>query len=147
MYKSYILLPSLTKTFCSCGAIVKDAPFEQNLSAPAPPKGPDGKPAAALPRLSIKPGTDAFVEKPRFELVQGLAPFSAGPEIPAASTGLQGGEASPLEAPDSFTLELPEGRRRLPGRALFPQAGLFRLRRHTGTVAGGGIGKHRSIRS
>ncbi|GHV93269.1 hypothetical protein AGMMS50268_37720 [Spirochaetia bacterium] len=146
MYKSYILLPSLTKTFCSCGAIVKDAPFERNLSAPAPPKGPDGK-LAALSRLSIKPGTDAFEEKPRFEPVQGLAPFSAGPEIPAASTGLQGGEASLLEAPDSFTLELPEGRRRLPERALFPQAGLFRLRRHTGTVTGSGIGKHRSIRS
>jgi aspartyl-tRNA(Asn)/glutamyl-tRNA(Gln) amidotransferase subunit B len=54
--KAYLLIRGLG------GAIVKDAPFERNLSTPVLPIGNDGKPIAALSRLSINLGTDAFMD-------------------------------------------------------------------------------------
>jgi aspartyl-tRNA(Asn)/glutamyl-tRNA(Gln) amidotransferase subunit B len=54
--KAYLLIRGLG------GAIVKDAPFERNLSTPVLPVGSGGKPIAALSRLSIKLGTDAFMD-------------------------------------------------------------------------------------
>ncbi|MFP3042085.1 asparaginase domain-containing protein [Treponema primitia] len=54
--KAYLLIRSLG---CS---IVKEAAYERNLNTPLMPKDPDGKPAIALSRLSVKLGTDGAMD-------------------------------------------------------------------------------------